>query len=293
MDYLVYAYLQLGEDDKAKAVVDEMGTVTGFSETFIPGPYAEAVSPARYALERGDWKAAENLAVRPTPLANAQAITYFARALGAARAGDPEAAKPNISKLGELRDKLREAKDAYWSEQVDIQARVASTWTGARAGEALWLNWRDVDLGRAHVTFSKTKNGDARGVPLHPRVIAALANLRHRDGEVFRRPDGSAYERPKHIDDTSAGSRIATGFACACRRAGIKDFHPHDCRHTWATCHYAANRDFGALQRLGGWKSSRMVMRYAHVNVGELAHTIDKLPGGNLGEAIIGKEKSL
>jgi tetratricopeptide (TPR) repeat protein len=128
MDYLVYAYLQLGQDDKAKAVVDEMKTVTGFPETFIPGPYAEAISPARYALERGDWKAAETLTVRPTPLAHVQAITYFARALGAARAGDGEAAKPDIAKLGELRDKLREAKDAYWSEQVDIQARVASAW---------------------------------------------------------------------------------------------------------------------------------------------------------------------
>jgi hypothetical protein len=82
MDYLVYAYLQLGQDEKAKAVVDEMGTVTGFSETFIPGPYAEAASPARYALERGDWKGAEQLTVRPSPLANVQAITYFARALG-------------------------------------------------------------------------------------------------------------------------------------------------------------------------------------------------------------------
>ena len=140
MDYLVYAYLQLGQDDKAKAVVDEMGTVTGFSETFIPGPYAEAASPARYALERGDWKAAENLAVRPTPLANVQAITYFARALGAARAGDLEAAKPDIDRLGELRDKLREAKDGYWSEQVDIQARIASAWllyAEGRKAEAL------------------------------------------------------------------------------------------------------------------------------------------------------------
>ena len=128
MDYLVYAYLQLGQDDKAKAVVDEMGKVTGFSETFIPGPYAEAASPARYVLERGDWKAAEALTVCPSPLANVQAISYFARALGAARAGDPEAAKPDIARLGELRDKLREAKDAYWSEQVDIQARIASAW---------------------------------------------------------------------------------------------------------------------------------------------------------------------
>jgi tetratricopeptide (TPR) repeat protein len=128
MDYLVYAYLQLGQDEKAKAVVDEMQTVTGFSETFVAGPYAEAASPARYALERGDWKAAEDLTVRPSPLANAQSITYFARALGAARAGDPEAATPDIAKLGELRDKLGAAKDAYWSEQVDIQARIASAW---------------------------------------------------------------------------------------------------------------------------------------------------------------------
>ncbi len=166
-------------------------------------------------------------------------------------------------------------------------------YTGARVGEALWLDWRDVELSRAHVTFPKTKNGEARGVPLHPRVIAALANLKHRQGEVFRRPDGKPYERPKHTNDTSAGSRIATAFAGACRRAGIVDFHPHDCRHTWATWHYAANRDLGALQRLGGWKSVRMVLRYAHVNVGELSHTIDRLPGGNLGEQETAKVKSL
>ena len=158
-------------------------------------------------------------------------------------------------------------------------------YSGARVGEALWLDWRNVDLQRAHVTFPKTKNGEARGVPLHPRVVAALANLGHRKGEVFRRPDGEPYERPKRMDDTSAGSRIATAFAGACRRAGIEDFRPHDCRHTWATWHYAANRDLGALQRLGGWKSVRMVLRYAHVNVGELSHTINALPGGNPGEA--------
>ena len=128
MDYLVYAYLQLGQDAKAKAVLDNMNTVTGFTETFLPGPYALAVSPARYAVERGDWKAAAELQVRPSPLANVQAITYFARALGAARSGNPEAAKIDIAKLVELRDKLRDAKDGYWSEQVDIQRQVATAW---------------------------------------------------------------------------------------------------------------------------------------------------------------------
>jgi hypothetical protein len=128
MDYLVYAYLQLGQDAKAKAVIDDMTKVTGFTETFLPGPYALAVSPARYAIERGDWKAAAELQVRPSPLANVQAITYFARALGAARSGNPDAAKADIVKLAELRDKLRDAKDAYWSEQVDIQRQAATAW---------------------------------------------------------------------------------------------------------------------------------------------------------------------
>jgi hypothetical protein len=128
MDYLVYAYLQLGQDNQAKAVIDEMNTVSGFTETFIAGPYALAASPARYAVERGDWKAAAALQVRPSPLAHVQAVTHFARALGAARSGDPEAARADIARLAELRDKLRDAKDAYWSEQVDIQRQVATAW---------------------------------------------------------------------------------------------------------------------------------------------------------------------
>jgi hypothetical protein len=128
MDYQVYAYLQLGQDAKAKALIDEMADVTGLTETYMPGPYALAVSPARYVVERGDWKAAANLQVRPNPLPQVQAITYTARALGAARSGNPEAAKADIARLVEFRDKLRDAKDAYWSEQVDIERQVATAW---------------------------------------------------------------------------------------------------------------------------------------------------------------------
>jgi integrase len=180
-------------------------------------------------------------------------------------------------------------------------------YTGARIGEALWLDWSDVDLNRSHVVFPivqserrRTKNNEARGVPLHPRVRAALANLPHREGEVFRRPDGLPYERLRvDTTDTSAGDRIKKAFAGACKRACIKDFTPHDCRHTWATWHYAKNRDLLALQRLGGWKTLSMVTRYAHVNVSELAHTIDNLPwneavnGGKLGDATFEKAKRL
>lgn len=64
-----------------------------------------------------------------------------------------------------------------------------------------------------------------------------------------------------------------------CKRAGITDFSPHDCRHTWATWHYRANRDLTALMELGGWKSAAMVMRYAHVNTSHLAGSIGEIWG--------------
>jgi integrase len=160
-------------------------------------------------------------------------------------------------------------------------------YTGARVGEALWLDWRNVDLSRAHVQFLKTKNNQPRGVPLHPRVVTALASLPNREGAVFRRPDGKPYSALNVNDDsdTSAGSKIKSAFHGACKRAGIENFHPHDCRHTFATWHYRANHDLAALQKLGGWKTLSMVMRYAHTNVAEHAHTINRLPGGNLGDS--------
>jgi len=128
MDYLVYAYLQLGQDKKAGDVVAAMNTVTGFTENALPGPYARAASPARYAVERGDWKAAAALEVRPSPLPQVQAISHFARAVGAARSGDPAAAKVDIAKLAELQDRLVQAKDAYWAGQVDVQKQIATAW---------------------------------------------------------------------------------------------------------------------------------------------------------------------
>ena len=161
-------------------------------------------------------------------------------------------------------------------------------YTGARLSEALYLDWRDVDLSRSHVAFLDTKTGDDRGVPLHSGVVAMLANLPHREGAVFRRHDGKPYEVKE-----DGGGQIKTGFKGACRRAGISDFHPHDCRHTWATWHYAANRDLITLMRLGGWKSERMVLRYAHINVDDLASSIESIPWGKSGDVNSGQKKSV
>jgi hypothetical protein len=128
MDYLVYAHLQRAQDKEARAVVEEMIAVKGYNPNIRGGPYAVAASQARYMIERGDWKGAAELQVAPSRFAYVDAITHFARALGAARSGDPEAATAEIAKFAELRDKLRDAQDAYWSEQVDIQRQVATAW---------------------------------------------------------------------------------------------------------------------------------------------------------------------
>jgi integrase len=156
--------------------------------------------------------------------------------------------------------------------------------TGARAGEALFLDWQQVDLDKGQVSFIKTKNGEARSVPLHARAREALSALPHRTGEVFLTPAGTPYARPTGDGDTSAGSRIGTAFQGACRRAGIADFRVHDCRHSWASWHYMANRDLAKLQHLGGWKSPAMVFRYAHSNVDEHADSIAALPWGKSGD---------
>jgi hypothetical protein len=127
-DYLVYAYLQLGQDAEARSVMDDMAAAKLDNSFAFPAFFARAASVARYLVERGDWQGAANLAVEPCKFPHVMAITHFARALGAARSGNPQAAGADIAKIAEMRDQLSEAKDVYWSQIVGIQHQVASAW---------------------------------------------------------------------------------------------------------------------------------------------------------------------
>ncbi len=98
MDYLEYAYLQIGRDDQAKQVLEDLGRVRRLDRELIQAAYAFAAIPARYALERGRWEEAAALEVRPAwfpweRFRSSEANVHFARALGAARSGRPEAAR--------------------------------------------------------------------------------------------------------------------------------------------------------------------------------------------------------
>jgi hypothetical protein len=130
-DYQAYAYLQGAQDQAARKVVDELqavlATLSKDAVYGLVGGFALAAIPARYALERSDWGEAAKLEPRQGPLGFTEAMTRFARALGAARGGNAAAARTEVERLAALRDEIA-PRDPYWSELVEIQRKGAQAW---------------------------------------------------------------------------------------------------------------------------------------------------------------------
>jgi len=104
------------------------------------GFFALAAIPARYALERQDWQQAEELTVRETAFPYTDAMTWFARGLGAARQGHPGEAGEAATALQRIQERLVNAHEPYWARQVEIQAIEVSAWSalaGGKKAEAL------------------------------------------------------------------------------------------------------------------------------------------------------------
>jgi tetratricopeptide (TPR) repeat protein len=135
-DYAVYALLQLGRDEEARRTMERSALVTGPASSSPAAPYAAAAMPARYALERGDWKAAAQLQVTPSKMPFTEAITYFARALGEARTGDLAGAEADAANLAAAHKKLEEAKNRYWATEVEIQRLAVAGWIAHKQGKA-------------------------------------------------------------------------------------------------------------------------------------------------------------
>ncbi len=153
LDYLVYAYLQGGRDAEARRIVDQVKPVASvFPANSLINDYALAAIPARYALERGEWKEAKSVTLRPAPSWRAaEAITHFARAIGAARSNDSAVARAEIDSLAMISSALAKSGglQVYWSKQVEIQRMAASAWLARETGltaEALRLASSAADL---------------------------------------------------------------------------------------------------------------------------------------------------
>ena len=140
MDFIVYAHLQLGQDVKAKAMidaVDKIGRDELLSKDNIGtlGAYtALAVIPARYAIERADWKAAAALPVVPTKRAAADSLIRFTRGLGMARSGDVPGSKREIEAIQAVKAALVKAKDTYWAARSEEQILAINAWIAFAEG---------------------------------------------------------------------------------------------------------------------------------------------------------------
>ncbi len=141
-DYQMYAYLQTGQDAAAKRLLDSLPRIAArfdpdaveSAAPGVAGVFALAAIPARWAIERREWAEAAKLEPHPGRFPQTEAMTYFARGLGAARVGDTSAARAAVSALEQIRDRLRAARESYWAGQVEIQWRAASAWLALAEG---------------------------------------------------------------------------------------------------------------------------------------------------------------
>jgi hypothetical protein len=144
-DYMVYAYLQTGQDNAAKHLVESAAqTFTRFDpaspNTGAGSPatayFARAAIPARYCLERKAWSDAAKLEAVSSPFPYTDAITYFARGLAAAHLKNHAAALSAIESVKQMREKLTTMKENYWANQVDIQRQEVSSWLAFADGDS-------------------------------------------------------------------------------------------------------------------------------------------------------------
>jgi len=129
MDYLIYAYLQKGEDLRAKGIVNELSFLPKSKQESLTAAYAMAAIPARHAIERRRWAEALALSTHPSRYPYTEAITYFSRAVGAARSNRLVEARGELEALKSVRDRLLESKNKYWADQVEVLFQAAAAWT--------------------------------------------------------------------------------------------------------------------------------------------------------------------
>jgi tetratricopeptide (TPR) repeat protein len=128
MDYMEYAYLQSGRVTDAEAVLANMNALSQVGGLTLTGDYALAAVPARYTIELGKWEEASKLSVRENAVPWAQAITWTAVGVGAARSGDQQRAAEAKQSLQRLYDETAKRNNAYWAKQIQVQIGEVDAW---------------------------------------------------------------------------------------------------------------------------------------------------------------------
>jgi hypothetical protein len=214
MDYMVYAYLQRGRTADARRMV---GEAAGMQHVTPPhaaaAEYALTAIPARYALERGRWREAAALPLR-ADLAEpgAIAVTYFARALGAARAGDTAAARAALAALAAVDDTLAARAVPIWAGTVHAQRLAASAW--------LALAQRDT---AAALRFAADAAQLEETTPKHPVTPGAILPARELQADLLLavgRPADALAAYQASLARAPRRARSLLGAAVAAARTG-------------------------------------------------------------------------
>jgi tetratricopeptide (TPR) repeat protein len=213
MDYLVYAYLQEGKDNSARKVLDEMATITKLDDNQFAAAYAFAASPARWALERHDWKAAAALELKPawfpwSRFRNVEALALFARAIGASRSGNVAVAKKAVDQITAIRKELPATRDYDWSGAIGAQWEAASALIDYAQGKK-----------RQAIAALRKAADNEDAVDKHPVTPGALLPVREILGDLLMETSDAAgalkeYEAvlkvaPRRFNTLAAASKAA------------------------------------------------------------------------------------
>jgi tetratricopeptide (TPR) repeat protein len=136
LDYAVYGYLQRGQDSAARATVATAQSLAIPPGQSLVGDYNRTAMAARIPLETGDWRLAASFPVAPMQGLGTQAmLSHFTRAIGAARSGDPAAARLEVAALDSIAAQMAERKETYWSRVATIKRDGARAWVTFAVGD--------------------------------------------------------------------------------------------------------------------------------------------------------------
>jgi hypothetical protein len=235
LDYLVYAYLQTGRINEARKLTQELPIAEPGDAARYAGLYATAAIPARYWIEREQWGAAAALPL-PSPnspggeYASTEAALYFARALGAARFGDIEAAQAAMKPLLFLREAL--AKDGDGGvDQVNIQLKIVTA----------WIMWAEGDHSAAlqEMRTAAAMEDATEKSPVSPGSIAPAPEML---GDMFllaKQPKLALEAYESALKSTPGRLRAEYGAAVSAQQAGLQPAAEQHYRRLLNNCRYA------------------------------------------------------